>query len=176
MGLDTVELIMEFENHFNIRFKDEDIQQISRVGEISNLICQMIDITSENKEEFNSLYALFQDYFGNHIQLADKISNYLQINNFQDLSNFLNLKIKNYSNILKYIFLDYHFIKWEELTVEEFINAILITNCKHLFDNNSPKTQYQVYLIVGSIILDRIGCPVYDIQPYASITRNLRID
>ncbi|MDM1139293.1 hypothetical protein [Empedobacter sp. R132-2] len=92
MGLDTVELIMEFENHFNIRFKNEDIQQISRVGEISNLICQMIDITSENKEEFNSLYALFQDYFGNHIQLADKISNYLQINNFQDLSNFLNLK------------------------------------------------------------------------------------
>ena len=176
MGLDTVELIMQFENHFNIRFKDEDIQQISRVGEISNLICQMIDITSENKEEFNSLYALFQDYFGNHIQLADKISNYLQVNNFQDLSNFLNLKIKNYSNILKYIFLDYHFIKWEELTVEEFINAILITNCKHLFDNNSPKTQYQVYLIVGSIILDRIGCPVYDIQPYASITRNLRID
>ncbi|WP_291089894.1 hypothetical protein [Empedobacter sp. UBA7494] len=176
MGLDTVELIMEFENHFNIRFKDEDIQQISRVEEISNLICQMIDITSENKEEFNSLYALFQDYFGNHIQLANKISNYLQINNFQDLSNFLNLKIKNYSNILKYIFLDYHFIKWEELTVEEFINAILITNCKHLFDNNSPKTQYQVYLIVGSIILDRIGCPVYDIQPYASITRNLRID
>ncbi|WP_291098362.1 MULTISPECIES: hypothetical protein [unclassified Empedobacter] len=175
MGLDTVELIMEFENHFNIRFKNEDIQQISRVGEISNLICQMIDITSENKEEFNSLYALFQDYFGNHIQLADKISNYLQINNFQDLSNFLNLKIKNYSNILKYIFLDYHFIKWEELTVEEFINAILITNCKHLFDNNTPKTQYQVYLIVGSIILDRIGCPVYDIQPYASITRNLRI-
>ncbi|MFV0220414.1 hypothetical protein OBK23_12150 [Empedobacter falsenii] len=78
MGLDTVELIMEFENHFNIRFKNEDIQQISRVGEISNLICQMIDITSENKEEFNSLYALFQDYFGNHIQLADKISNYLQ--------------------------------------------------------------------------------------------------
>lgn len=176
MGLDTVELIMEFENHFNIRFKDEDIQQISRVEEISNLICQMIDITSENKEEFNSLYALFQDYFGNHIQLADKISNYLQINNFQDLSNFLNLKIKNYSNILKYIFLDYHFIKWEELTVEEFINAILITNCKHLFDNNSPKTQYQVYLIVGSIILDRIGCPVYDIQPYASITKDLRID
>lgn len=176
MGLDTVELIMEFENHFNIRFKNEDIQQISRVGEISNLICQMIDVTSENKEEFNSLYALFQDYFGNHIQLADKISNYLQINNYQDLSNFLNLKIKNYSNILKYIFLDYHFIKWEELTVEEFINAILITNCKHLFDNNSPKTQYQVYLIVGSIILDRIGCPVYDIQPYASITRNLRID
>ncbi len=176
MGLDTVELIMEFENHFNIRFKDEDIQQISRVGEISNLICQMIDITSENKEEFNSLYTLFQDYFGNHIQLVDKISNYLQINNYQDLSNFLNLKIKNYSNILKYIFLDYHFIKWEELTVEEFINAILITNCKHLFDNNSPKTQYQVYLIVGSIILDRIGCPVYDIQPYASITRNLRID
>ncbi len=176
MGLDTVELIMEFENHFNIRFKDEDIQQISRVEEISNLICQMIDITSENKEEFNSLYTLFQDYFGNHIQLVDKISNYLQINNYQDLSNFLNLKIKNYSNILKYIFLDYHFIKWEELTVEEFINAILITNCKHLFDNNSPKTQYQVYLIVGSIILDRIGCPVYDIQPYASITRNLRID
>lgn len=176
MGLDTVELIMEFENHFKIHFKDEDIQKVSRVGEISNLICQMIDITSENKEEFNSLYALFQDYFGNHIQLADKISNYLQINNFQDLSNFLNLKIKNYSNILKYIFLDYHFIKWEELTVEEFINAILITNCKHLFDNNSPKTQYQVYLIVGSIILDRIGCPVYDIQPYASITRNLRID
>ena len=176
MGLDTVELIMEFENHFNIRFKDEDIQQISRVEEISNLICQMIDITSENKEEFNSLYALFQDYFGNHIQLADKISNYLQINNFQDLSNFLNLKIKNYSNILKYIFLDYHFIKWEELTVEEFINAILITNCKHLFDNNSPKNRYQVYLIVGSIILDRIGCPVYDIQPYASITKDLRID
>ncbi|MGV0926059.1 hypothetical protein ACTS9K_02460 [Empedobacter sp. ULE_I145] len=176
MGLDNVELIMEFENHFKIHFKDEDIQKVSRVGEISNLICQMIDVTSENKEEFNSLYITFQNYFGHHIQLTDKISNYLQVNNFQKLSDFLNLKIKNYSNILKYIFLDYHFIKWEELTVEEFINAILITNCKHLFDNNSPKTQYQVYLIVGSIILDRIGCPVYDIQPYASITRNLRID
>ena len=56
MGLDTVELIMEFENHFNIRFKDEDIQQISRVEEISNLICQMIDVTSEKKEELDSLY------------------------------------------------------------------------------------------------------------------------
>ncbi|WP_313252487.1 hypothetical protein [Empedobacter sp.] len=176
MGLDTVELIMEFENHFNIRFKDEDIQKVSRVGEVSNLICQMIDTTSENKEEFNSLYISFQNYFGKDILLTDKISNYLQVNNYQDLSNFLNLKIKNYSNILKYIFLDYHFIKWENLTIEEFINAILITNCKHLFDNNLPKNRYQVYLIVGSIILDRIGCPVYDIQPYASITKDLRID
>ncbi|MDM1547789.1 hypothetical protein HX096_07935 [Empedobacter falsenii] len=154
MGLDIVELIMEFENHFNIRFKDEDIQKVSRVREVSNLICQMIDITSENKEELDSLYALFQNYFGNHIQLTDKISNYLQVNNYQYLSNFLNLKIKNFTNLLKYVFLDYHFIKWENLTVEEFINAILITNCKHLFDNNLPKTQYQVYLIVGSITKD----------------------
>ncbi|MGV0845911.1 hypothetical protein ACTS9T_04875 [Empedobacter falsenii] len=104
MGLDTVELIMEFENHFNIRFKDEDIQKVSRVREVSNLICQMIDITSENKEELDSLYALFQNYFGNHIQLTDKISNYLQVNNYQYLSNFLNLKIKNFTNLLKYVF------------------------------------------------------------------------
>ncbi|MGV0995302.1 MULTISPECIES: hypothetical protein [unclassified Empedobacter] len=176
MGLDTVELIMEFENHFNICFKDEDIQKVSRVEEVSNLICQMIDVTSENKEELDSLYVSFQNYFGHHIQLTDKISNYLQVNNYQNLSNFLNLKIKNFTNLLKYVFLDYHFIKWENLTVEEFINAILITNCKHLLNNNSPKTQYQVYLIIGSIILDRIGCPVYDIQPYASITKDLRID
>lgn len=88
MGLDIVELIMEFENHFNIRFKDEDIQKVSRVGEVSNLICQMIDTTSENKEEFNSLYISFQNYFGKDILLTDKISNYLQVNNYQDLSNF----------------------------------------------------------------------------------------
>ena len=176
MGLDTVELIMEFENHFNIHFKDEEIQKISRVGEVSNLICQMINIHSENKDEFDSLYVSFQNYFGNNIQLNDKISNYLEVNNYKYLSDYLNLKVKNYSNILKYVFLDHHFIKWEELTVEEFINGILIRNCKHLFDNNSPKTIYQVYLIVGNIILDRINCPVYDIQSYASITKDLRID
>lgn len=176
MGLDTVELIMQFENHFNINFKDEEIQKVSRVGEISNLICQMIGATSENKDEIDSLYTLFQNYFGNEILLNDKIYNYLQVNNYKDLSDFIHLKIENYSNILKYLLLDPHFIKWKDLTVEEFINGILITNCKHLFDNNSPKSRYQVYLIVGNIILDRIGCPVYDIQHYASITKDLRTD
>lgn len=28
MGLDTVELIMQFENHFNINFKDDEIQKV----------------------------------------------------------------------------------------------------------------------------------------------------
>lgn len=176
MGLDTVELIMQFENHFNINFKDDDIQKVNRVGEITALICQMIDISSENKDEFDSLYTLFQNYFGKEIRLDEKISNYLQVNNYEDLSNSIHLKIINYSNILKYLYLDPHFIKWKDLTVEEFINGILITNCKQLFDNNTPKTRFQIYLIVGNIILDRIGCSVYDIQHYASITKDLRID
>ena len=176
MGLDTVELIFKFEEHFQINYKDTDIEQTYTVGQLTQLTCKMINISSEVKPEFEKIFNQFQEFFGVNIQLNDKISNYLKIDDYKNLSNFINLKINNFSTILKYLLLDPHFIKWKNLTVEEFINGILITNSKNLFDNKSHKTIFQVYLTIGYIIKDKIGASVYDIQSYVNISKDLRID
>ncbi len=176
MGLDTVELIYEMEKHFQIEYSDEDLIITVTIGQLINLTSRLKSIESKDQSEFDEVFNKFQQYFNANINIDDKISDYLKINDFNNLSHYINLKIPQFSNFLKYVFLDHHFIDWKELTVENFINGILIKNCTNLIDVNQPKTTYQVYLIIGWITEDKIGSSFYDIQPHARFTKDLRID
>lgn len=176
MGLDSVELIMEIENHFQINFKDDDIRNVHTIKDLSELTYQILKITSDEKNEFIYIHQSIQEYLGKEIKLNDFIFNHFEKNQFNELSETLQLDIPNHTSNRFTRFFNYHFINWNELTFEDFINGIVIKNKDLFFIDNLPLTKYGIYIKIGRIIRRIIASPYYDIQPRANITKDLRID
>lgn len=179
MGLDTVELIITIEKYFDIHFKDDDIKNISKVGEIADLVADYLLITNNDQTEFNVVFSLLKSHWNSDLKLHELISTYLALDNRTDFEKTLGLKIPPHSierlNLLKKIF-NYYLFEWNQLTIEQFINAIMIANKEHFFTQKISKTRYGIYIEVSRIIHHRLGAPIYDIQPLSSITKDLRID
>ncbi len=74
-SLDEVELVMEFERKFNIRISDEEIVNVSTVGEAIDVICQKLDVSIckqqqsevDLKEEFHRWLSKEKEEYGGEI-------------------------------------------------------------------------------------------------------------
>ncbi|MBS7332818.1 MAG: hypothetical protein KIG88_04395 [Weeksellaceae bacterium] len=167
---------MEIENHFQINFKGDDIRYVCTIKDLNDLTSQLLKITSDEKDEFIFIHQSIQEYLGKEIKLDDFIFNHFEKNQFNELSETLQLNIPNHTSNRLTRFFNYHFINWNELTFEDFINGIIIKNKDLFFLDNVPQTKYGIYIKIGRIIRRKIASPYYDIQPRANITKDLRID
>ena len=179
MGLDSVELIMSIEKHFDILYPDKEIQQANTIEELTLLTAKIIKVDNPIKPEFDAVYNLLKSYWNDDIKLYHLVNQYIKINGVNIMAREVELKIPNHSSLsfnqLK-SWLNYYFIKWENLTVEDFINAIIIANPNQFFTELIPNTIYGIYITIARIIEDRIGCPIYDLQPRVHIFNELGID
>ena len=179
MGLDTVELIVTIEKYFDLHFKDDDFKNISEVGEISDLVADYLSITNNDKTEFNEVFSLLKSHWNSDLELYELVNTYLALENRADFEKNLGMQIPQHSSerltLLKKIF-DYYLFQWHQLTIEHFINAIIITNKDQFFTQKISKTRYGIYIEVSRIIRRQLDSPIYDIQPSSSITKDLRID
>ena len=63
MGLDSVELIMEFEKAFEIRIPDQEAEKLRTVGEVHNYIWNRLDNYHSNKCNSQILFYKFKYSF-----------------------------------------------------------------------------------------------------------------
>lgn len=179
MGLDTVELIITIEKYFDIYFKDDDIRNISEVGEIADLVADYLLITNNDQTEFNLVFSLLKSHWNSDVKLYELVNRYLLLDNISTFESTLDLQIPQHSSKrfakLKKIF-NYYLFEWNQLTIEQFINAIIIANKDQFFTQKISKTRYGIYIEISRIIHRHLGAPIYDIQPSSSITKDLRID
>lgn len=179
MGLDNVDLILSVEKHFNIIFLDEDVMKTKTIGELSNLVCKYIYVDNSSKNEFETIYSELKNTWKKEVKLVDSLSLFLPLNERESFQKQLKYAIpKHSSEKLNYFkkWLNYYLIDWEDLTVEQFINTLLIYNRDSFFKDEIPTTNYGVYIVTARIIYDCIGCPFYDLQPTSHIINDLRID
>jgi len=192
MGLDSVELLMETENFFKISISNEQAGKVYTVQNLVDVIAECLKIVSHEKGLQKEIFLRFANTLRevkniqSEIQLSDKISNYLQVEEFtffKEIADKIKLGIpcpsKSGTDMLNKFKKLIHWAPnydWEQLTVEDFVNAICAKNYILLIQPGNIKTQYEIYIAVQGITAEKLGIDYFEIAPDKSFTNDLGID
>ncbi len=193
MGLDTVELVMKFENFFKVSIPDKQAKKIATIEDATNYFINILNITSID----TALKDLIADRVIAEIAKNDpklsiiKYSEPLKqiLTNYDNdfilnLSEQINLEIQSpyNSNIL---------VKWksrflstsEQLSKEcvdisfgDFIDGICGVNFRQLLSLESITSKYDIYICIIGMTYEQSGVDIYEISWKKSFTSDLGMD
>jgi len=192
MGLDGVEMIIEWEDFFGIQIPDKQAERITTLQEATDYICDYLLISKSGLD--------FKDELLNHIQILlnerNIITKSLSYDDFvnsvvtenkelvwEGIAASLELAIPppyvtfNFRtrNIFSRIYRAPQ-INFELLTFNQLIDGIGGMNYKKLVNNKSINTRYEVYISIMGITVDKLGVDFYELQPGKSFVVDLGMD
>jgi acyl carrier protein len=194
MGLDSVELVMEIENYFDISIPDAEAETLTTVGKMADCVASHRNISSVEAPLRDELFEKIKDHLFSkanitaNIDIEDKILNYFSPHKetWAALETTLNIKIpypeqvsvpgKKLSDKIRRLISWLPPYKPEEITFELFISAICAYNFRELFDPANIKNKYEIYIGVMGITVDKIGVDYYEVTPEKSFTSDLGVD
>lgn len=195
MGLDSVELLVEFEKFFNIEVPDLEASKIYTIEDMVNTIAIHLGIDSEELDLQERVFLVFAStlkrlkQIANTIELSDKISDYLEPEEPQfilTLTDQIKLEapmtkayLRPHQSILnrfKMLAIWQPDYDWYTLTVQNYIDAICAKNYKVLLKRDELKTKYEIYIGIAGITSDTTGVDFFEIMPEKSFTKDLGID
>ncbi|MFT3704141.1 MAG: hypothetical protein QM802_17370 [Agriterribacter sp.] len=193
MGLDSVELLMDIENFFEIRIPNKEAEKIATIQDMVDTVAHHLNITANEKtlrdKVFKQILPHILQLSNKEIQpgLNDLIADYLDVS---DKAKWLTLEklvqmslpipaLTNYTSskswFKKYVSRANNY-DWKEITVEQFIDAVCANNYQKLIDPAAVKSKYEIYICVMRITVDKAGVDYYEILPHKSFTSDLGID
>lgn len=184
MGLDSIELLLEFEKYFQIEIPDQVAEKIYTVKDMTDYISSVKKVSIEDSQVLKSkkeeILLLLRDVFQKELVETEMISNYLTKSTkekWKELEKSFSYKIDNPFGFLnRYVRFDQPRYEWNEVSVAGFIDGILICNFEDWVDFDNPSCWSEVYFGVAGITVDRLGIDAYEIQPEKFFTKDLRID
>jgi acyl carrier protein len=192
MGLDSVELVMEWEKYFGIDIPDNQAAQINTVEDATNTVSKLLLITENNNILRDSILHKLNNcllelkILDRPLKLDDNVFRILDPKEpiWKSLSEKLNLKIplaycgpsnsvagKLLSFVTKKAVYDWKYIKTEQL-----IWVIGANNIEKLIDRKNLRSRYEVYLPIIAITVERCGVDFYEVFPEKSFTNDFGID
>jgi len=194
MGLDSVELLMEWERYFDIEIPDLVAEKINTVQNAVDAISTVLNISIDNADLKDNIFdrlqnAIFKTGLKNSsINQSDLVSKLFPDSNKQTwtlIQNYLGLEIPvppNSTNdnslkskVLTMISWTPKF-KYAELTFSELTDIICGNNCNSLIDAKLIKTKYEIYIVLMAITVDKIGIDIYEFKPDKTFTGDFGID
>ena len=195
MGLDSVELLMQMEEYFNIHIPNAEAETISTVKKMVDCIAKHLNVTSVDRKLYDWLYQKLESalmklqLITTSLQPDSFIFQLLQPNEHQQwqaLEQLLELGIPRPQVSMpkqkKFVASIINAIGWspfydsQTITVEQFITAICAHNSQALINPNHIDNLYEIYVAVVAITVEKIGVDVYEVTPYKSFTDDLGID
>lgn len=193
MGLDSVELFIAFEKYFNIQFQHTDIESIRTIQDTTEIIAKYLNIEEEDlslKDEiFTKVESVFRETaaLNASITYSSLASIYLNENKtaWKRLRDKTGMKIPVPEKMSspQRSFFQKAFIsswnplyKWEEVTLEQFTEAVYAHNIDILVDTKRLKSKYEIYICVKAITSDCLGLELYEISPEKSYIDDLGVD
>lgn len=192
MGLDTVELLMDFEKYFEINIPDQEAEQMTTLQQATDTIARHRQIISNEMTLQTDMLSQVTDCINqiqdlpNGIKLTDLISTYLSStkdgwNRFTALMT-LNIpapyftqptdgllsKLKNHIIAPQY--------DWNTLTIEDFVYSVGAANYTALVNPKMIKTKYEIAVAVGGLTVDKSGVDYYQVAPNKSFTNDIGLD
>ena len=181
MGLDTVEIIVDIENCFNIHIEDEDAARIRTVGELIDHVWLLV-----KKEESNSclnqiiFFRIRKFFTAKHAIIPKEFKPYLRINQIIikehldqvviDLENELNLTIPNISNCW---IINSKSIRFSD-TIQDLVDKIIFDNMQFI-SKEKPISKTTVAGVIKYILKEISGVEIKDIPESAAIANDLGI-
>jgi acyl carrier protein len=195
MGLDSVELIMEVEKHFQISIPDKDAEKAFTVGNLVDVVANILKITKYNfslrEATFAKIKAIIKtsDFESNEFFLNDKVIDTIDLKNkllitkieketelnlpgifFKSESpRSISLKIKEWLTFVDDI-------EFKEIIWKKYTDIILSKNIQTVFEEKKYNSKYEIYLVIMNIIVNKIGVGYDEIGLEKSFTDDLGVD
>jgi hypothetical protein len=195
MGLDSVELIMEVENHFSISIPDSEAEKAYTVGKLVDCVAQILAIKSYDFTLRNKTFSLLKTELlslNNNLSdfpISSKVKDSLDIQDellILAIERKLNLKLpgiyfkpENNKGILRKVkswLTTIDNIDFKEITWKKFIDIILAKNLNNGSLKIEYKSKYEIYIAIMRITVDKIGVDYSEIGIEKMFTDDLGID
>lgn len=194
MGLDSVELLMEWEKYFDIKIPDLVAEKINTVQNAVDAISTILNLTDEKADLKDNIFGRLQNAVSRtvatnpSISQSDLVYKIFPDNNKQtwtSISTELGLEIpfpptKLDDNSFKTKVLTV--LNWTpkfnyaELTFSDLTDIICGNNSQSLINAKSIKTKYEIYIVLMAITVDKIGIDIYEFKPDKTFTGDFGID
>jgi hypothetical protein len=194
MGLDSVELLMEWEKYFDIQIPDLVAEKIYTVQNAVDAISTILNISDDKTELKDKIFDRLQNAISktgltnSSINQSDLVSKVFPDNNKQTwttISNALGLEIPfpphkasngSFKSKVLTVMSWVPKFNYTELTFSELTDIICGNNYKSLIDAKSIKTKYEIYIVLMAITVDKIGIDIYEFKPSKTFTGDFGID
>jgi acyl carrier protein len=195
MGLDSVELVMEVENYFQISIPDPEAEKVHTVQELVETVARHLNVTNNDFELRNKIFNRVNQALLNlklcdtPIALKESISKYISPINketWDAFKNELQLQVPkpdtagtNSNNLIdkiKSALIWKPMYNWQTITVEQFVTAICANNHDKLINRININSIYEIYVGIMAITVNKIGVDYYEIELDKSFTTDLGVD
>jgi hypothetical protein len=193
MGLDSVELLVEWEKYFSIQIQDLEAEKISTVQNAVDCISSHLNINENDLTLRNSVFSTLKNQIklngmsNKPIELNDLVYKVLEPQKkeiWSELSKSLNLTIPEFSFasnntfsrkiISKIIWIPGY--DYKEITFERLVDTICAENFRKLIDQNNITSKYEIYIIITAITVDKNGIDYYEVTPSKTFHHDFGID
>jgi hypothetical protein len=194
MGLDSVELVMEWERYFNIEIPNPVAEKINTVQNAVDAISTILNISSDSTDLKDTVFDRLQSAISKNgltnslINQSDLVSKLFSDSNKQTwtlIQSDLGLEIPfpfigTNNNALKSKVMT--IISWTpkfnyaKLTFSELTDIVCGNNCNSLIDSKLIKTKYEIYIVLMAITVDKIGIDIYEFKLDKTFTGDFGID
>ncbi len=191
MGLDSVELLVTFENYFDIQVSDLEAEKIRSVQEMVDCIANHLSLKDKKTLLKAELFEKTKSILirlgiaDNSFSLSDKIFHVLNPDDYESwtkVSEELNLRIpkpfRGADTAIKKMFFKGWRPKydWTTITVDQFIVAIYADNYEKLIDNKSIKNTFEILAAIIALTSNCLGVDIYEVQPHKRFVDDFGID
>ncbi len=192
MGLDSVELLMGFENYFGIQIPDLEAEKIITVQDMVDSVANHLKITSTDSSLKTNLLAKINNSLENIGLITTPLSNANSIfqillpyhdDTWKKLSDQLGLKLpkpelepKIFGSKFLHLITGGPRYNWQNITTEQFIQAICAENYEKLINPNEIKNTFEILLVIAAITVEKTGIDPYEVEPGKTFTRDFGID
>jgi hypothetical protein len=196
MGLDTVELIIRVEKHFEIAIPNRDAERISTVQDFADFVFTLVTLNPTGQCKSQLLFYKLRKYLiDRHSLERDSIMPGSQLANLIDVTPEILAEIGEYLELqlpaiplsdskpakMKQVRL-FGFIFWTgkaplaDVTLGELVRWTLALNHEKLIDPKNLCCKEDVEGIIAGIVSDSSGYPIHELKMQHSITSDLGMD
>ena len=190
MGLDSVELLMEFEKFFGLIVPDRDAEKVITVGDMTELVSSQLQIESSapllREAIFRELVPLLRAE--KEILLTDMVAAYLNPADkvrWNETAEKLRLSMplpdtdSGQPSAWKQLFgMELHAAtyNWLSISFSRFADCIAAANYTAVVDPQHIRSKHDVYIAIMGITAEKQSIDYYEILPEKSFTSDLGID
>ena len=188
MGLDSIELVWEWEKYFKIKISDREASKMSTVQEAVEYISTQVEYSTHPIDTKRKLLDEFKNSIvelGINLSMAPSEIIFQQIsakdyNIWKRISVVTKLEMPDplttgaFGKFFDRILPQKDFI--EPTTIDRFIDLIAAVNYEKIIDGNNFQSKYEVMVAVMGITIEKMGLSPFEVFLSSSFTKDLGIN
>jgi len=187
MGLDSVELLMSFENYFSIEVSDIEAEKIRTVKEMIDSVARHRQIQSDNYDLREKVLLLFKKHlsvkenefvfiqypaadkqFWKELEMEVALTIPLPTLALEDKKSLVDKLFSSIAWKPRY--------EWKEIGLMRFCEVVCFANYQKLVNPQEITSKFEIYTAIAGITEDKIGLDFYEIFPNKTFADDFGID